>query len=96
MDERTYIVAYDIRAPKRWRRVFKLMQGFGSWLQLSLFQCRLSSRRRAELEAALDEEIRQGEDHILILDLGPADRVELSVKSLGRAFTPMKREATII
>ena len=96
MDERIYIVAYDIRSPKRWRRVFKLMHGFGDWLQLSLFQCRLGSRRRAELEAALDEEIRQGEDHILILDLGPADRVELSLKSLGRVFTPMKREVTII
>ena len=35
MDERMYIIAYDISDPKRWRRVFKLMHGYGEWLQLS-------------------------------------------------------------
>ena len=52
-DERTYIVAYDIADARRWRRVFKTMNGFGEWLQLSVFQCRLSRRRRAELETRL-------------------------------------------
>jgi hypothetical protein len=52
--ERLYVVAYDIGHPKRWRRVFKLMHGYGRWLQLSVFQCRLSARRRAELAARLD------------------------------------------
>ena len=44
-DERTYIVTYDIADARRWRRVFKTMNGFGEWLQLSVFQCRLSRRR---------------------------------------------------
>ena len=52
-DERMYIVAYDIANNRRWRRVFKTMHGFGEWLQLSVFQCRLSRRRRAELETQL-------------------------------------------
>ena len=47
--ERLYIVAYDIADQKRWRRVFRTMKGFGRWLQLSVFQCRLSGRRRADL-----------------------------------------------
>jgi CRISPR-associated protein Cas2 len=34
-DARLYVVAYDIREPKRWRRVFKTMHGYGEWLQLS-------------------------------------------------------------
>ena len=34
-NERLYIVAYDIAEPKRWRRVFKVMKGYGHWLQLS-------------------------------------------------------------
>ena len=46
-DERTYIVTYDISDARRWRRVYKTMTGFGEWLQLSVFQCRLSRRRRA-------------------------------------------------
>ena len=43
-NERLYIVAYDIADPKRWRRVFKVMKGYGHWLQLSVFQCRLTAR----------------------------------------------------
>ena len=39
-DENLYIVAYDISDPRRWRRVFRLMNGYGEWLQLSVFQCR--------------------------------------------------------
>ncbi len=44
--ERMYIVTYDIANNRRWRRVFKTMHGFGEWLQLSVFQRRLSRRRR--------------------------------------------------
>jgi CRISPR-associated protein Cas2 len=36
MDARLYVVAYDIRDPKRWRQVFKAMHGYGEWLQLSV------------------------------------------------------------
>ena len=28
-DEHHYLVTYDIRDDKRWRRVFRLMKGFG-------------------------------------------------------------------
>ena len=33
-DENLYIVAYDISDPRRWRRVFRLMTGYGEWLHL--------------------------------------------------------------
>lgn len=96
MDERLYIVAYDIASPRRWRRVFRAMKGYGRWLQLSIFQCRLTGRRRAEMAAAMDALIHHGEDHVLILDLGPADKVEPRVESLGRAFEAVRREAIVI
>jgi CRISPR-associated protein Cas2 len=95
-DERTYIVAYDIANERRWRRVFKTMHGFGEWLQLSVFQCRLSRRRRAELETRLRELVKAGEDHVLLIDVGPADRIELAVESIGKTFSPVERRATVI
>jgi CRISPR-associated protein Cas2 len=95
-DARLYVVTYDIGNPKRWRRVFKLMQGYGQWLQLSVFQCRLSRRRQVELVAGLAELIHHREDHVLILDLGAADRLELGVTSLGKGFEPVKREPVIV
>ena len=49
--EHLYIISYDISQPKRWRRVFKIMKGYGEWLQLSVFQCRLSKTRVLQLEA---------------------------------------------
>jgi CRISPR-associated protein Cas2 len=95
-DVRLYVVAYDIREPKRWRRVFKTMHGYGEWLQLSVFQCRLSRRRQIEMVAALSELIHHKEDHVIVLDLGAADRVELRVTSLGKTYEPVVREPIIV
>ncbi len=67
--EHLYVVAYDIADRKRWRRVFRLLRGFGEWVQLSVFQCRLTGARRRELEAALGDIIAADEDHVLIFDL---------------------------
>jgi len=96
MDEHLYLVTYDIRDDKRWRRVFKLMKGFGEWLQLSVFQCRLSRRRHAELVQLLDGTINRRVDALLIIDLGPADKVQPRVVSLGDKFEPVVREAIIV
>ena len=95
-DEHLYIVTYDIADPKRWRRVFRLMEGFGEWLQLSVFQCRLSAQRHAELIALLDGIIHHNEDHIVLLDIGHADQVVPRVVSLGKNYVPIERGPVIV
>lgn len=94
--EHAYVVAYDISDPKRWRRVFKLMKGYGRWLQLSVFHCRLDGGRRVEMAAELERTIDATADHVVILDLGPAEDVELAVESLGKTFQPIERKAVVI
>jgi len=96
MVEHLYLVTYDIRDDKRWRRVFKLMKGYGEWLQLSVFQCRLSRRRHAELVALLDGAIKHGTDAVLLIDLGPADQVKPRVISLGDTFEVTARQTIIV
>ncbi|WP_018232235.1 CRISPR-associated endonuclease Cas2 [Thioalkalivibrio thiocyanodenitrificans] len=96
MDEHLYIVTYDISDQKRWRRVFRLMRGYGEWVQLSVFQCRMSRQRHAELIALLDGIIHHEQDHIVILDVGLADKVAPRVVSLGKDFAPVPREPVII
>ena len=86
-----WIVTYDVGDPKRWRRVFRVMKGRGEWLQLSVFQCRLSRRGMVELRAALAEIVNSNQDHVLFLDLGPADEVKPRVSSLGKSFEPVER-----
>ena len=96
MTEHLYIVTYDIGDTRRWRAVFKLMNGYGEWLQLSVFQCRLSRKRHAELTATLDEIIHHEQDHILIMDLGLADKVDPRVTSLGKTFQAVEHEPIIV
>ena len=96
MEERLYIVTYDISDQRRWRAIFKLMNGYGEWVQLSVFQCRLSRKRHAEMLATLDELIHHGEDHVLLLDLGVADGVVPKIVSLGKTFQSVKREPVVV
>lgn len=91
-----YVVVYDISDSKRWRRVFRLMNGYGEWLQLSVFQCRLSRQRHAELVALVDGLIHHDEDHVVIMDMGPAERVEPRVVSLGKNFQAVENEPIIV
>jgi CRISPR-associated protein Cas2 len=96
MDEHLYIVSYDIADQKRWRRIFKVMQGYGEWLQLSVFQCRLSRRRHAELIALLDGIIHHDHDHVVTMDLGVVESVKPRVTSLGKDFQPVERQPVIV
>ena len=96
MDEHLFIVTYDISDPKRWRAIFSLMNGYGEWLQLSVFQCRLTRRRHAELVATLDEIIHHEQDHVLMLDLGSADTVVPRVVSLDKQFKALERAPIIV
>jgi CRISPR-associated protein Cas2 len=97
VEDHLYLVAYDISHPKRWRAVYGLMNGYGEWLQLSVFQCRLSRKRHAAMIATLDEIIHHDQDHVLVLDLGVAENVTPRVVSLGKAtFEAVKREAIVV
>lgn len=94
--EHLFIISYDIADPKRWRRVFRIMKGYGSWLQLSVFQCRLTRMRALRLESELREAMNQREDHVLIVDVGPAGGITPRVQSLGKPFEAVQREAVIV
>lgn len=72
------------------------MTGFGSWLQLSVFQCRMDACRRQQLIAALDEVIHHRNDHVLVMELGPADQIKPSITSLGKNYHPLERETIIV
>jgi len=96
MSENLYLITYDVCDDKRLRRVHKLLKGYGEWVQLSVFQCRLSRRRHAELMSLLDGMIVHKHDHVLILDIGPAEQVKPRVVSLGKTFEAVAREPVIV
>ena len=72
--QRSYLVTYDVSCPRRWRRVFKLLQGYGDWVQLSVFRCRLDPRRRRRMERELRALIDDREDRLMIAKLDERER----------------------
>lgn len=91
-----FIVSYDISNQKRWRRVYRTLRGYGVWVQLSVFQCRMSRKRALLLESLLSEIVNHREDHVLMMDLGPADSVKPRVESIGKAFVPVEFAPVIV
>lgn len=71
---RCYLVCYDIRDPKRLRRVHKVLKGYGEAWQFSVFFCVLKDIDRVRLQTDLEEEMNLKEDQALILDLGPSEK----------------------
>lgn len=60
-DRLPYLLCYDIRQPRRLRRVHRIMCGWGSPLQYSVFKCMLNQRERRqmleELRGTIDERV---------------------------------------
>ena len=92
-----YVVSYDISDPRRWRKVFKTMRGFGDHIQFSVFTCELSDKDRVLMIEALGKAINHKEDQVLVVDLGPSEgRGSDCIDSIGRAYTCPERHAVIV
>jgi CRISPR-associated protein Cas2 len=72
---RSYLVCYDICAPKRWRQVFKIMKGHGEHWQYSVFFCILKPIDRVRMQTELESVMNLKEDQTMIIDLGPDEEV---------------------
>ena len=86
------IVCYDVREPKRLRRVHRTMLGYGDPLQYSVFICDLSQSERLLMEESLRVVIHLPEDYVHIVDLGPVGgRASTRIRTLGGAAPPAPR-----
>ena len=88
MDLYCYLVTYDISDPKRWRKVFETLKGYGEHVQLSVFRCDLTPPRQVRLRNALDRLVHHKEDQVLIVKLGRStpDVIE-GIEVIGRQRT---------
>ncbi len=91
-----YLVSYDISNAKRLRRVAKVLEGFGTRLQYSVFECPLDAMRFEQLKAALSTAMNHDEDQVLFVSLGleSADAT-LVIESMGQPYIVRSR-VTII
>ena len=92
-----YLVCYDVSEPKRLRRTFEKMHGFGDPVQYSVFVCDLSPVEPVLMEAALTDIINMKEDRVLIVDIGPVHgRGSKSLTTLGMAKVVEGRRPLIV
>lgn len=98
MERRDTLVTYDISDPKRLRKVFKRMNGFGDPIQLSVFRCELSAIERQLMVEALRGIIHERDDQVLIVDLGPAKARQRKkrIAVLGRSDPPPQSGPVVV
>ena len=70
-EKRWRLICYDVRCPKRYRRVHKICRGRGHPVQYSIFRAHLDDRGTEQLRKELAR-VMAPEDRLLIVDLCPA------------------------
>ncbi len=94
---RTSIVTYDISDPRRLRRVYRTMRGFGEHLQLSVFCCDLTATDRVRMVAALEAILQHDEDQVVLVDLGLTSAGPIkAMQALGRPLGVKGRGPVIV
>lgn len=93
----TFVVSYDIADPRRLRKVYRLMRGWGDHIQLSVFRCELNARELVELRSRLSLVIHHAVDQVLFVDVGPVEgRGATSIRAIGMAYTSPERCAIVV
>jgi CRISPR-associated protein Cas2 len=93
---RCYLVCYDIRDPKRLRRVHQVMKGFGAPWQFSVFFCVLREIDRVRMQSALEAEMNLKLDQALILDLGADERTSREAATVLGPPLPSVGSRTVV
>lgn len=83
MSLKLILVSYDIRNPKRLRKIHKIMKGYGDGIHYSVFRCHLNRKGIVEMKSDLKEIMHNDEDRIMIIDIGPIDRAKKRITYLG-------------
>lgn len=66
-----FLITYDVRDPRRLRRVFRELKGYGVGVQDSVFVCKLTMRQYRFLRWRL-ERLMAAEDTLLAVRLTPS------------------------
>ena len=93
----SYLVCYDISDEKRLRKVFKAMRGYGDHLQYSVFECQWTPMDLLRCRNELSGIIHHGEDQVLFVNLGPAERRgDRVITALGKPYTAIDAPCIVV
>ncbi|WP_022947117.1 CRISPR-associated endonuclease Cas2 [Methylohalobius crimeensis] len=79
-----YLVAYDVREPRRLKAALHITRRYATGGQKSVHECWLTAAERGRMIADLCQVLEEDADALLVIRLDPRQRVT----ALGRAVTP--------
>ncbi|MDS3861713.1 CRISPR-associated endonuclease Cas2 [Thermosynechococcaceae cyanobacterium BACA0444] len=74
-----YIITYDIPCNKRRKKVSDLLEGYGTRVQYSVFECILNHTKYCELKKRLLKRVNMNEDHLRFYPLSKHTRQTIEV-----------------
>lgn len=92
MQRTLYLVAYDIREPRRLRKMLYLLKDYASGGQKSAFECYLTDGEKNELIEKARERMALQVDALLVMRLSGRQ----SIETLGKAVEPVDEIFTYI
>lgn len=78
------IVSYDLVDDKRRTKVLKLMKGYGTHVQYSVFECDLDARQFAKLQGELRERIDRNTDSVRCYRIDQIGVQRINIIGIGR------------
>ncbi|MDD4915972.1 MAG: CRISPR-associated endonuclease Cas2 [Methylococcales bacterium] len=79
-----YLAAYDISCNRRLRKALRVLRGYASGGQKSVFECFLTQVEKAQLLAEIEDVINPDEDRFMLLKLVGVKHI----RTLGKAVLP--------
>lgn len=61
-----HLVCYDVRDPERWRKLCKIVKGYGQRIQYSIFRCRMTERTMQKLYWEAMQVLDSSDDFLII------------------------------
>ena len=94
-EKRWRLVCYDVRDPKRYRELYKIIRGVGQRIQYSVFRCRLDDREVERLRWKLAK-VLDVADQLLVVDLCPSCASRVISRNHVEGWTDKPASFTIV
>lgn len=78
------VISYDVVEDRRRTKVLKLLKGYGTHVQYSVFECDLDERQLAQLKAELLELVDVNTDSVRLYQLDVKAVRRIQVLGIGR------------
>jgi CRISPR-associated protein Cas2 len=88
-DTTLYVIAYDIPDDRRRTKVHRVLCGYGTWTQYSLFECWLTRRQILELRAKLTRHLDDRSDSVRFYPLCGNCRAKVLTIGSARPHDPV-------